>query len=330
VSIKEEVIDPALKSGDLATIERAAATWKALAEAEKLELDTKESAKKARSESARFWIPIFAPLLSAAALVATFLFQIQQAKATGEDTAWREALNRGRSTQGPEGTFFLTLMKGFFDSERYAKPAREISVNILGHMADPDAFKVLFPDVMRRTTWENVNDICRIGSFLNKAYQKIPPTDQAPKPDTVREMTSGKLSAKTLDTNFSQEIALTGRSLASFMRSHSPRPRNTRLELSDFQFGSVNLDGLDFSQANVHGAAFFRCTVNDGLFRGINDFEDSDWEGTPWWRAREIDPRLLDYLVDNFRLKPGAPYAGGPGSQVQYDEAVERLKKIAR
>src|SRR5205823_11257884 len=76
-----------------------ASTWKAVAEAEKVETEIANAGKAARFEKLKFWIPIIVSLVSTGALVATVIFQVFQFRENtrlnreaAEDTQWREAL----------------------------------------------------------------------------------------------------------------------------------------------------------------------------------------------------------------------------------------------
>src|SRR5205085_5947376 len=189
--IKENLIDPALNASDIPTLEKTSAIWYSIAEAEKLEADIITSKRTVRSESLRFWIPILAPLITAAALIGTLIFQIQQSRKNtefqiqqfkenaqsqrlaNEDTQWREVLAHAKSTEGPESGFALTLIKSFFDSDRYKKQAREIAAVVLGGVQDPSTFNDNFTALLERTNWDNFKDITNIARTQVIIDQKV-------------------------------------------------------------------------------------------------------------------------------------------------------------
>src|SRR6266436_661527 len=174
--LKERFAKALEEPGSL-TIEQLASTWKAVAEAEKVEMETANTSKIARFEKLKFWVPIVVSLVGTGALVFTLIFQVFQfrenarlSKETAEDTQWREMLNRAKVTDGPEGVFAVTLLKSFFDSDRYGSQAREIATAILGHMGDESVFDMLFPDLIARTRWWNLKDVSIISKQLQEGF----------------------------------------------------------------------------------------------------------------------------------------------------------------
>lgn len=320
--IKEKFIDPAVASGDLGTLEKAAAIWKTTIEAEKCELDIADSASKKRSERVRFWIPILVPLISSVALIATLIFQVIQFREnarmmadTAEDTSWREVLNRAKETKGPNAIFSMTLIKGFLDSYRYGNAAWEISISMLGHMGDPDAFGVLFPELMSRTGWKDLNDIIRIGASLNRFYCAIP----------VNAVGDDRIKKDSL----SQNMDVVGNAVVKFLKDNQQSKKNTStpVDFSGFQFGTKDLSNLDFSGFILGGTAFYRCTVAGAVFSDVGDFEGSDWAETAWWRAKKIDKRLLDYLEREFPYKENVKYPNDTTkSPEEYRAAIDFLR----
>jgi hypothetical protein len=311
---RDQVIDPALKAGDLATLEKTTVIWKTIAEADKLEQDTAQSAKKGRSESLRFWIPIVAPLVGAAALVVTLMFQIQQSKqvslaagAAAEDSAWRDLLTYANSTNKPQGAFAFTLISSFLDSPRYGKSAREISLLMLSHSADLDAFNNLFRQVMERTDWGNLSEIAQVGARLNRAYQSIPePINTS---DTQHANPLAPPGPAELKNILDEELQTVARGIVVFMRQNGEsRPADLALNFSGMQFGTIDLSGLAFSGSDLRDTMFFHCNVKDAVFDPITDHDQSDWQGTAWWRMQRIDPQLLAYLEQSFPYKVGQTY----------------------
>jgi len=168
--IKQKLIDPTLDTPDIHALEKASAI---VAEAEKIESEIAASIRAARSESLRFWIPILAPVISALALIGTLLFQIQQhnenlksqraadeknanaQRLANEDAQWREVLTLAQGTEGPAGAYALTLMQSFFDSDRYKKQAREVTVVLLAQTAEPNVFSDNFAALLERTDWDS-------------------------------------------------------------------------------------------------------------------------------------------------------------------------------
>src|SRR6266851_4677734 len=85
----------AMQKGDVSELEQLTRVWHSAAEADKFELDVENNRRLSRSESVRFWIPIIAPLVSAAALAITLIVQMYQIRK-----------NIQLQTQAEEGTEF--------------------------------------------------------------------------------------------------------------------------------------------------------------------------------------------------------------------------------
>jgi hypothetical protein len=334
--IKEKFIDPAVASGDLGTLEKATAIWKTTVEAQKYERDIADSDSKKRSEKVRFWIPILVPLISSAALIATLIFQVIQFREntrmmtnTAEDTSWREVLNRAKNTKGPEMVFSMTLIKGFLDSERYSVPAREISVTILARLTDADAFGILFPEIMNRTDWSNINDITRIGAGLNRAQRFLAKaSDSISKRDIPDIMAGGMNDPKLLREGVINNLELTADAVINFLKLNGKNRENTDIiDLTDFQFAAKDLSNIDFSGSILRYTDYNKCTVKGALFNNIHDFEGSNWESTAWWRANGIDQRLLDYLEREFPYKVNVKYPNDTTNSLgDYSAAIDHLR----
>ncbi len=345
--IKEKLVDPALERGELDRLEKASAVWKTAAEAEKLELDTAQSKSKARSESVRFWIPIIAPLIGAVALIATLVFQMRQfqentrlAREAAEDKAWMEVVKGLGEGRGLQGVHAISQLKPFLDSERYKKLAREISINSLGRIIDPDVFKIIFPDISERTDWNNFNDLTRIAAQLNRGYKN---TSEEPLPTKVgwwqRLWGGGQKKpayaipgvppdSSIISAGYDEEMTIVGNAIAKFLKDHrADRPANNRLDFTNVFFCANDLSNIDFSGSILRETIFFNCTVVDSNFINVSDCENSEWKQTAWWHARKMDKGLLDYLEKKYPYEKGISYYNdSTKDDTEYLKAVERLK----
>jgi hypothetical protein len=318
-ALKDRIVVLAGNMDDLAMLERLAPVWKSAVEAEKAEIDIADAATRRRSESVRFWVPILAPIVASVALIATLGFQIyqfhQQAKMTAqtaEDAGWRDVINRAKNVRNPEGAFALSLIKPFLDSPRYAKSAREISVGILGHMADSDSFSVLFPEILNRADPANTNDIIRIAANLNRLYHNIP---------TKEEFAHQRSAVE-------RNITTVGRALGELLKR---RTDSGRIDLAQVQFGTIDLVNANMANASLREAILFNCDVTNATFSGIEGHDGSDWQQTAWWRARVIDPGLLEYLQSDFPFYPNVKYNGAEQPTAsEYAKALQTLKARAQ
>ena len=117
--IEQRLLRPELTQPELERLEKVSSVLKSAAELRKLEMETEKVrlethnlAKVVRSESARYWISVSAPLVGAFAVVATLGFQIHQfnensrlARQSSEGAQFREIV---KGTQLPRGLSALT------------------------------------------------------------------------------------------------------------------------------------------------------------------------------------------------------------------------------
>jgi hypothetical protein len=378
---KENLVDPALDSGDIPALEKASSVWRSIAEAEKLEAEIAVVARTVNSESLRFWIPIVAPLITALALIGTLIFQFQQFNQNNrlqkevneesqrredrvsEDTQWREALTLANTkpNDGLGKVFSLTLMKSFFDSERYKKPAREIVAIQLGSIANPSVFSDNFAVLLDRTEWSNFKDLTHISRVQSAVYDRYAyEADKLEKqenqfksiPSTPAASLSPYMSEDTFFTRDDAEanVMTASKGLIDFLRDprHGPLPAGMQLDLSScaiFMQDMSNMDlhganlkllwisrsnvsGSNFSQANLDSANIFHTNVKDADFSGVVEVSFSRWLETAWWRAKRISPKMLKYLKEKFPFSPLKEYEGDTTpSSSEYQKEVKRLEK---
>jgi uncharacterized protein YjbI with pentapeptide repeats len=370
--IKKKLIDPALEASDIVALEKASSILHSVAEAEKIEVDISASTRAARAESLRFWIPILAPVITALALIGTLVFQIQQFKEAAksqrladeknaqsqrlanEDTQWREVLAHAKSTEGPESAFALTLIKSFFDSERYKKQAREVAAVVLGGIGNPTIFDDNFAALLEKTNWDNFKDITNISRTQATIFEQV--RREADNLEKQREQSKtpfpdprGTDDPAFLRENFGANVLTTSKGLVQFLRDprHNPRPANIELDLSgcaiweqdvsnmDFNgaklemlwFSRSNLSGANFSGAKLYRASIIDSNVKDADFSGVQA-NYSYWNGTAWWRAQKISPDLLKFLQDKYKFSPDTEYRDDMTKDFsEYQKEVKRLSR---
>ena len=347
--IKEKLVDPAIEHGDLDALQRAAEIWKATAEAEKAERETAQLGFSRRSESVRFWVPVVAPLVTALALIATLILQVDQFKEntkvatqTAEDTTWKEAVEGAASVfQNPvQAVYSIMQMKAFKDSPRYSGAAREITVEALGHSLDPSAFRSILNDLSAKTTWENLKDLIRLDVLVNENFQnankiKRLPADQI-EPDMFGRRPSPAEAARDASA-LGLELRYASAAIVSFLRENV-RKRAIATNFDDTQFSKgADVSDLDFSGCSFERAIFFKsklanavfadCSVARSEFDDISEFNESKWERTAWWRAASINMELLTYLIQNYPFEVGEKYRNDQTKDaVEYNGEVLRLE----
>ncbi len=353
----QEKFNNALSEQGPLTLELAS-TWQAVAEAEKVETEIANATKVARFEKLKFWIPIIVSLVSTGALVATVAFQVFQfrentrlTKEAAEDTQWREALRSAKETKGPEGAFGVTLLKSFFDSNRYAKASREVATQILGHMGDEDVFNLAFPEIMARTAWWNVGDVAMISKELQGAYRSVDGDFQrlAEHRENLKRNGPPEQAGQRLKSTdrqfdlltheketFNNEIVRVSAAVVRLLRLPQTQHRSNEYEfvLSGLQFIAEDLSNLDFHDALLRGTVFNKCDVTGSDFGELteNEFEDSNWDGTAWWRAKKISPELLKYLTsDDWKYDEKKEYPKDKTiNATEYEKLVQALSQASQ
>jgi uncharacterized protein YjbI with pentapeptide repeats len=110
----------------------------------------------------------------------------------------------------------------------------------------------------------------------------------------------------------------------------SPRPTNFQLDVSYVALNACELFDADFSGVKLDGFNPSNVKFDRTNFSGASGYDNVDWKGNVWWRARKIDARMLDYLTKNFPYDPQFSYWNESGSQQQdYDDNIRRLSSTA-
>jgi len=372
-SIRAKLGDPATNLADLAQI---STILRNTTEAEKHRAEIAESTNK--SEALRFWIPILAPTISALALVITLLVQIYQfqqnmeaQRRSAEDGAWRYTAQQLASAypKGPAYPIALHQLESFFSSERYAEPARELSVTLLGHATDAEGFQILFPNLRQSTSWSHLDRLGRLGRMLNKTWDAVEADLKSANKQLADATTRfpGSARASSLQTQLDMitdskhevlaELQLVDDAIANILRSNykpgvlrriraflpgapEQRPANAHPDLAGVYFKNTDLTSAQFDGAvmkstfidggNLLDATLVGCDLNDA-FLSPDAWKNSRWEHSAWWNAQYVTPNLLTYLKRRFRFQPGMTYVEKSKTDARtYAEAITLLETTNR
>jgi hypothetical protein len=125
------------------------------------------------------------------------------------------------------------------------------------------------------------------------------------------------------------------RKISDLLRKTSPIGSPQSYDLSNVAIRYSNVDGVDFSNANLANVSFFYATVKDAVFAPTPpNTMTTDFFLTPWWKAAQIDPQTLAFLVankypnsDDEQFSADIPSVGLTISEDAYRADIKRLCK---
>lgn len=361
----KDLWDQAKLALDLPKLEKATAIWHSAAEAEKLELESSNLRRTTRSESARFWIPVVATIISSTALVGTLIFQIGQFKENtrlqteaAEESQYRQALTSIQNPEGIHGAVAIPLLATFFDSSRYGKQSREVALNITKGIVDYDSFRSLFEPIARKTEWSNYQDVVRVEAILYdrwqgwrdaldtlKKLQKTTPKKGSPSvlpevgmADLAKEPTLMRGPGPPLSLSEAQHYKeqtekelLRCEDVLVQLLKRTQRPQDLVIDLSGPS--AVYLGGKDLSRLNLRGAVLTEVVFSTSKLDGadlwkVSEFDQSEWEDVAWWRVARLSRPLLEYLKKEFPYSQKGKY-DKPATQDEYEKELARLESTS-
>lgn len=348
--LSQALLDTVTERKDHDTVDKIVGAVKTLAETEKLRLEGEkfrvEAANMARvasSANRRFFLTVLAPSLSALAVLLALGVQVRQVnqtatlqRETNDATNLREALKLVESKEPREalaGSLFLTSL---LRSPNYGLTARAVVISVLANAPDKNTFIILLRALLATSSWNNLTDIVHVGRSIDDARYSLshPTADVVP---TLPTANGTVLDAESSDVSDG---------LCQFLLDHT-RPSNVRLDLQTVPLGYENLSGVNFSGANLTHAVFIGATLrrtnlagatvtsadlNNADLDEVVAFESSNWEGTAWWRAKTIGPKLLVYLKTRYPFSSTAAYYAAtlsgddPSTDEVYRQNVSRLE----
>ena len=346
--LRARLADPATNLADLAQISTIVRNT---TEAEKHRAEVAEASNK--SEHLRFWIPVLAPMFSVFAVVATLLVQFYQFRQnvraqqmTAEDAAWRATTSALRATDGPSVPIALHGLRSFFESDRYRRDARELSIYLLGDVTRASAFQIVFPAIARATDWTTVSDLARLSHELNDTWQATE-ADRVEKDTAISTLSPSSavppglkrdLAAATAARDeAAEELRVVTQAAVSFLRSHAlDRPAAEvdfrYADLLGGDFAGLTLDNFNLENAWIEHGSIAGTSIKSTVVRNAilqpDKWQESRWDQTAWWRAQQIAPGLLIYLKQRYAYKQGQSYAHDEtANAAEYQHELERLEE---
>lgn len=312
----------------------AAETRKLDAEARKLELEAANIRRAERDEKTKFWVPTSAPLITALAVAAGLWIQVDQVnknsrqqRASNDAAQFSEAVKMAGSDNVLQSIAGATLIDRFLQSDDYKDQARQVEIGVLSTSRHSDTFKLFFARVSGSVSWDNYRDIVQISQGISEIwlanYNRLLDLRSMKKvdPGIAKEI-------KRLDNENDQvlrEITQTTAALVQLLRSG--HVAGIKPDLTGVMLSNADLSSVDLTGAIVTGTQFANCVLTDTTLAGVEQFKGSDWAGTAWWRAKTIDPKLLDFLEKSWKYSPSSVYFGdGTKNTQEYQQQVRRLE----
>jgi len=312
---------------------------KLVEETKKTALEAEEASRERKFARTKHWAATMTPLLAVFLTGAALVLQSQQFSASArlqinanEESQWHDAL-QNLSFKDPATALTGAFgMHSFFDSPLYSTQAQVVAAALLPHVDNPDGFDDVFFDLtdtanagnqahviaVAKTLFSSQMDLYRVNVLVNRPtlldFQTLREMlgDEDPPAFIQGDATSRRQAAASA---WMLDSASDG--LNDIWTRKSASPQGT--DLSGVVLENANFGGLDFSNAVMQGGALYNADFTNAKFAGavfrrrlvsdvildgtdlsgVEDFAESKWERSDWWRAKCISKELLDYLEKN-------------------------------
>jgi hypothetical protein len=295
---------------DEARLLRTVEALRAAEEARKLTLEADNLRRTSRSENARFYVSVLAPLISAAVLAGTLIFQISDSRTEARANADAELSKSVAALGHPDplqSTLAASQLQFLYGSEDYRNKARQMAIGLMRMVVRPELADSVFTPLLRDTRWPEINEVLSINRALLDKHNYV--SDQLDGEDAAeaemadprrRPAGRSRLTEEDLDALYGQ-LRFVGGELSAYLRGTvaGPRPTDVELDLSGTAWFNVDLTGADLHGANLENAWLSSVDLEQADLSKIERVTGSFWYGkTSWWRARAISPALLAYLEE--------------------------------
>jgi pentapeptide repeat protein len=337
-------------------------------ESEKLKLETEQLKRVAPRESWRFWMPAMAPFVGVSLVAVTLYFQLHQFNTNyqlqvasadrqavvDEDAKFREAMATAKMPESVSAFASMSLLKGLLNSKTHSAEANEVAVSLLGMTAPIEGYAVLFPAVFGKPSWDKFGEAVRLAQIINRRWdddlfqqkalkrellflqrqQASQPRNSPPVPQFLMPQGSNptELEGKLHELEFAirdvqMQASLVAKYVADCLRTS--RPPNTAVNLSDAVLFNADLSGIDLGDADLKGTDLISIDISGADLSKVNEFGNSGWNGTAWWRAKRISLSLLNSLGKNSPFDPKDDYfKDTTRTRSEYLKEVGRLNSL--
>ena len=252
--------------------------------------------------------------------------------AANEESQWRDGI-KNLSMKDASTTLVSAFgMHSFFDSPNYSTQARNIAATLLPQLDNPDGFDNIFFDLTDTANTANQGHVIAIAKTLFNSQMDLyginvhANTPALPNFQTLKEMLGDDDPPKFIQADAASRRLAGARAwmldsasdgLNDIWVSKSASPLGT--DLNGVVLENGQFEGLDFSNAILQGGALYNADFKKAKFTGavfsrklvanvfldgadlsgIEEFADSKWQNSNWWKANCISKELLAYLEMN-------------------------------
>jgi hypothetical protein len=302
-------------------------TQKKRKEIEKLSIDVENAKATVGLERFKAFAALLGPVMTAVTVLgAVYLgyLQIWSKSESDEDASWRQtilSMNPGKLDEAVS-PHLGTLLKPFLESKRYRALAIGATIDELPRIRDVGTFEALF---LAAFPVPNHKDLPTYLSLARKLTATAGDLFAASKAEAESKRANGLRDEWSLMIKI--EGTLCG-PIANVLRNtdhkvivqdFSPSDRiSAKIPLNNIYFEKCDFSGVDFSDADFTHSVFDWVVLDNADLRNVDDPSDQLWGGNIWWKAKEIDRKLLPTLIERFK-----PYSFPADISPTYRDDVE-------
>jgi hypothetical protein len=336
--LRAKLLNPELSSSEAAIIGQVITNFRTIAEAHKLDreaaklnAEAENLARTAKADARRFQLTVLAPLITAIAVAAGLGVQVYQVdrntklqRDLNESVQFKDAIAMASSKDPLQSIAGSVLVKRMTHLEGYKNEGREIAIGVLSQPPAMDSFNLFFPTVRQSTDWKNYRDVVAVSQRLSEAYgielDVLQALGEKNKNSKAPEDPQ-KTAHEKLKDDISKQQDMVADLLAELIRN---RPASFELDYTGAKIWNADLSKVSFRGLILENATIGFSIVDDADFAGVRDTDHINWQGTAWWRAKNIPPKMLAHLIADFPFDKG----GYPGTAPDLNEYCRGIRKF--
>jgi len=315
---------------------------KTASDKDKVQSDIDNLNYQKKNDWKKFYFGMLAPFITSIGLIITLVITISQNKTnfefqkeTQDYDRWKTLLDKINSSLVASDPSIPILLKSFYKIDKYKDNAMVISESYFLKIQDPDLFRSLMQDYASLIDRHNYKNLVALTRAIVNQYQK----SKLQVEDDKQHLT-GRDSNRASGIDYREKIGVDStikNALIDNLIVASSSLRDViarininglKLDLSNAYFLQCSLDSVNFQNAILRGAQFDEVSVKNADFSNIDNVGNSYWDGTGWWQAQKISPKLLYYLVKNYQYRPNFHYLYTQKNDQQlYNQWLKQVQK---